>query len=404
MKCPLQDSAFMGEGSEAQIPLRITPEYIESATYRIENVDRNLGYQAEKKYHAAQRWVYGLGNKEHVWLGISGAATPVGLGGLVADLIDRGMVDVIVSTGANVYHDLHFACGLPVRHGSEKVDDDALRADETTRIYTQYIHNRFTLKTQDMINQEIFREVLARGRLEQPFSSAMMLYEFGQELARSDYVVDRNGSFVLKAVEKGVPIFLDSGSNHSLGMGFSLLYVERLKADSSPSRDICQAAALSFYTQPQLNIFLGEGGPRNFVQTTAPTASEIFAIPFEGSEACIRFTTADERAGALSGSTGSEAVSWGKYRDASPARDIAVWGEYTLTAPDVMAYVAGKINRRENSRLMDHLLEIEGRFLEGVAAHASDLREAQEQLMRELPAIRANEIALRRKAGYRFDL
>ncbi len=389
-------SRFMGHSSRAQIPLRITPEFIEAATHRIDHVDRNLGYQAEKKYNAAVRWVNGLMNKEYVWLGISGAATPVGLGGLVADLIDRGLVDVIVSTGANVMHDLHFACGLPVRHGSENVDDNALREDETTRIYTQFVHNRYTLKMQDMINQITLRNVLKQGRLNQPFSTAMMLYEFGKELANSEYAVDKEGSFVLKAAEKGVPVFLDSGSNHSLGMDFSLLYLDGLRVDSSSSRDILQAAAISFDMRPQLNVFLGEGGPRNFVQTTAPTAAEIFAIPFEGSEGCIRFTTADERAGALSGSTASEAVSWGKYVDADPARDIVVWGEYTTTAPDVMAYVAGKVKRSHN-RLMDLCFELEHVFLEKIKKHRGDLERIQSELKTTLPRIVKQEIELRKQ-------
>src|SRR3989344_7106216 len=118
---PLHHSKFMGHGSRAQIPLRITPKFIESATYRIEKFDRNSGYQAEKKYIAAKKWLEAKEKGEYVWLGVSGAATPVGFGGLIAELIERGLIDVIVSTGANVYHDLHFACGLPVRHGTEKV-------------------------------------------------------------------------------------------------------------------------------------------------------------------------------------------------------------------------------------------------------------------------------------------
>ncbi len=396
--CPMRKSRFMGKGSVAQIPLRISKKFIDSATYRLEQIDRNCGYQTEKKYQASERWINGVINNERIWLGISGAATPVGFGGLIADMIDRGMIDAIVSTGANVYHDLHFACGLPVRHGTEKVNDDKLRDDGTTRIYTQYIHNDLTLKMQDMINEKIFRRVLKKRKIKQPFSTAMMLYEFGKELSESKYAVDKEGSFVLKAAEKGVPIFLDSGSNHSLGMDFSLLHLEGLCADSSPSRDIIQAASISLYNQPQLNVFLGEGGPRNFIQTTAPTAAEIFSIPFDGSDGCIRFTTADERTGGLSGSTGSEAVSWGKYLNADASRDIVVWGEYTLTSPDVMAYVAGKIIKRQNSRLMDHLPDLEKRFLKDVKKHKKDLKDLQRNLNKQLPDIQKHEMHLRQKS------
>ena len=208
-----------------------------------------------------------------------------------------------------------------------------------------------------MINQDIARRVLLT--LKRPFSTARFLYEFGREMLTSTEVIDPKGSFVARAAEYGVPVFLDSGSNHSLGMDLSALFLESFDVDTSPSMDILEAAALSMHTQPQLNVFLGEGGPRNFTQTTAPTASEIFAIPFEGSEGCIRFTTADERTGGLSGSGASEAVSWGKYKDADPEREVVVWGEYTLTAPLVMAYVAGKVSR-EPRRLMDRLEDIRG--------------------------------------------
>jgi deoxyhypusine synthase len=390
---------FMGKGSRAQIPVRITPEFINAATYRIEKVDRNLGYQAEKKYHAAQKWIQSLDDNGFVWLGISGAATPVGLGGMVADLIEKGLVDVIVSTGANVYHDLHFACGLPVRHGSEKVDDDALREDETTRIYTQFIHNKYTLKAQDLINQIVSRRIFNAGKLKQPFSTPMFLYEFGKELSSSEFVKDKEGSFVLRAAEYGVPIFLDSASNHSLGMDLSLLALEGLNVDSSPSKDLHQAAALSLYTQPQLNIFLGEGGVRNFGQTTAPTASEIFAIPFEGSAGCIRFTTADERTGGLSGSTESEAVTWGKYKDSNPNREVVVWGEYTLTFPDVAAYVAGNTSGTyHNLGLINQLPEIESNFLKNVKKHEGDLKRLQNKLKEDIPLVQDVERKLRKKA------
>ena len=108
---PLSQSRYMRD-KEAQIPIRITPEFIEAATYRIEVIDRNCGYQARAKFEAARRWIKAIESDEYVWLGISGAATPVGLGGLVADALARGLIDVIVTTGANVFHDsiLHAVC------------------------------------------------------------------------------------------------------------------------------------------------------------------------------------------------------------------------------------------------------------------------------------------------------
>jgi len=397
---PLSKSKYMHE-AKAQIPLRINDEMIEAATYRIEKVDSNSGYQAEKKYKAAQKWIEAL-DKGYVWLSVAGAATPVGFGGLFADMIERGMADAIVTTGANGYHDLEFGFGLPVRHGSCKVDDNDLRADETTRIYTQFIHNRLTLKAGDMIVQDYSRKILPK--LKKPFSSASFLHAFGEEMNNdnSGIVVDKQGSFIARSAKYNVPVFLDSGSNHSIGMNLLALRLEGCDADISPTQDLLEASALCMRTQPQINVFLGEGGPRNFTQTTAPTASEIFSIPFEGSEGCIRFTTADERCGALSGSTQSEAVSWGKYVDNNPERDIEVWGDYTLTAPDVIAYVAGKVNRKPQG-LMRELDNLTKEFIQLVREHRPEVIASQNELRKMLPDILRHEVEARKKAGYNFD-
>jgi len=400
---PVSQSRWMGHRI-AQVPQRITDEMIGASIYLVEHVDANLGYQAAATYRAAQRWVKAIEEGEHVWLSVAGAATPVGLGGLFADLIARGLVDVIVCTGANVYHDLHFACGLPVRHGEARVDDDDLRRDETTRIYDRFIHNRWTLKGQDLINQLYGREVFKR--LTSPFSTATLLYELGKEFREDKfgYVIDRKGSFVLRAAEYDVPIFLDSGSNHSLAMDFvPLKLFEGLHVDTSPSQDILEAATLTVHTQPQLNVFLGEGGPRNFAQTTGPTASEIFYILFEGSAGSIRFTTADERTGGLSGSGESEAVTWGKYIDADPQREVVVWSEYTTTAPRVMAYVAGKAGSREPRRLITKKDEILSRFMEQIESSKEKRATEQASLREMLPHVIAAEKAAREKAGYKFE-
>lgn len=414
------------DSKRAQIPLRITPEFVKSATYRIEKIDRNCGYQAEAKFKAAERWLEAIRKNEYVWMGISGAATPAGLGGLIADAISMGLIDVVVSTGANAYHDEHFAYCLPIRHGTDKADDNELKKEGVTRIYTQNIHNKYTLKAQDMINQGLGRRIFYNPSdksvtdnegiqdifgvriLRPPFSTAEMMHRLGKEIAADERAVDKHGSFLVRAAEYDVPVFLDSSSNHSLAMDFSALSLEGYEVDPSASRDLIQTALLTIKTQPQLNIFLGEGGPRNFVQTTAPTACEIFGIPFEGSAGCIKFTTADQRTGGLSGSTESEAVTWGKYLDTNPEREIEVWGEYTLTAPDVIAYVAGKaisegiLGLDKPKRLMTKLPFIHKEGLELIRKYEKNKIETQLEISRNLEKIVEHEKEARRKAGYEF--
>ncbi len=400
---PCQDLGDL-QNYRAQIPLRLTPEMKAASNYLLRNVDANSGYQAQQKYKAAQRFVEAANNGMYIALGISGAATPVGFGGIIADLIEHGLVDLVVTTGANAYHDLHFACGLPVRHGTQHADDDKLAGQEITRIYTHFIHNRLTLKMQDMINQEFARRI--RDRLKPSYSTATLLNELGKEMLedKTGMVVDKKGSFIVRAAEFGVPVFLDSADNHSLGMDLALFAAKNEgRLDPSPSQDVLEAAAYALWMQPQFNVFFGEGGPRNKIQTTGPTASEIFYIPgFEGAEGLIRFTTAQEEWGALSGSTGKEARSWGKYPDANPERETAVWSEYTVTVPTAAGYVAHNA-RREARHLMDRRQEVLDKFLVAVKEARPTRIEEQNKLWKLLPKIQAAEIEARKVAGYKFE-
>jgi deoxyhypusine synthase len=397
---PVACSKYLS-GAAAINPLRLTPDAIDAAVYRVER-DGKSAFQALHVYQAAQRWKRAVRHGEYVYLSGAGAYAPAGLGGLIADGIARGLIDVVVTTGAQVYHDLHFACGLPVRRGKANVDDDSLRKDETTRIYNAFIHNKWTLKAQDMINQDFAKTFM--GEIKLPYSTATLVNRLGKVMLedRSGKVIDKKGSFVVRAAEYGVPIFLDSGSNHSLGMDMTILFLDRQNADTSPSMDVLEMAALNTHTQPQLNIFLGEGGPRNFTQTTAPTASEIYYMSeFEGSEGgCIRFTTADERTGGLSGSGKSEAESWGKYTH--DAEEIVVWGEYTLYFPDVIGFVAGKASR-EPRRLMAQLPVFTEKFLEEVKRCEPRRRREQAKLRKLLPYVAAAEKRLRKREGYGFE-
>ena len=84
-----------------------------------------------------------------IWLGIAGAGIAGGMGGMVISLIEAGFIDVICSTGAQVYHDLHFAFDLPVKAISPAVNDDALRKCGDTRIYDIGIREKETLEAQD---------------------------------------------------------------------------------------------------------------------------------------------------------------------------------------------------------------------------------------------------------------
>ncbi|MDD5182334.1 MAG: deoxyhypusine synthase family protein [Candidatus Nanoarchaeia archaeon] len=356
----------------------------------VENVYAKSSYQGRKLAQAAKLWPEAVKSGQTVWLGFSGALTPTGLGGIMSELIKMGYIDIITMTGANAYHDLHFAYSLPVRKGSPDVDDDDLYKDGTTRIYDTNIHNRITLKGQDTLLQDLLRKVLPK--MPQKYSSAMLLNGLGKQLDKDERAVSKKGSVLYTAAKKSVPIYLDSQSNHSLGMDLALLATEGYNADMCPTQDIMEAAAYSINIQPQFNVFLGEGGPRNFTQTTGPTASEIFYIPFDGSSGGIILSVSDERTGALSGSTFKEAVSWGKYTSACLDNKVSVWGEYTITFPLIAAYIKAKGGVQKPKRLMDKREEFLADFLDKARKNKHNRIVDQKKLRKEILLVQKAEL------------
>src|SRR6187401_2066269 len=117
----------------------------------------STGYNARRLFEAAIIMKEMIDNRCTTCLTLAGALTPIGMGNTIKTLIENGFVDWIVTTGANVYHDLHFAYGLPVRQGHFNVDDDILYSKQIVRIYDIYIKETGTLQAQDIIVQNDVR-------------------------------------------------------------------------------------------------------------------------------------------------------------------------------------------------------------------------------------------------------
>jgi len=220
----------------------------------------------------------------------------------------RGFVDVICTTGAQAYHDLHFAYGLPVKQGHPKSDDNKLHAAGVVRIYDIFIEETGTLLAQDLKVREFAKTLNEKG----DFSSADYNYALGQFVLKTAKYPER--SFLAQAAKYGVPVFFDSNSNHSIAMNNAAVYLDGKKTDPSSVLDILESAAIAYSSKSTGFVELGGGGPKNFIQQTGPTIKQIFGIDFEGADRGLQITTALERDGGLSGCTFSEGVTWANTR------------------------------------------------------------------------------------------
>lgn len=310
-------------------------------------------FEARNVYRASRLYKRIIDDGDIVWLGIAGAGVAGGMGGMLIALMEAGFVDVICSTGAQVYHDLHFAFDLPVKAISPNHDDDVLRQHGDTRIYDIGIRDKETLDVQDEIIRKFIRESYERHLAAGPLSSWEFNFQLGTWVLENSKYPKR--SFVARAAELGVPIFWDSLANHSIAMNLVLTDQKGFPITLSAQKDIFDSAAIVFASGQTGFMILGGGGPKNFIQQTSPTISQILKIKFDGAERGIQIGTAIEKEGSLSGCTFSESVTWGKYRKASDDKLVQIWAEYSLIFPMLAAYVLDNCEKRSLKKIVSRM-------------------------------------------------
>lgn len=311
-------------------------------------------FEARNVWRSARLFSRMIDEGDTIWLGIAGAGIAGGMGGMVISLLEAGFIDVICSTGAQVYHDLHFAFDLPVKAIHPHYDDDVLRRHGDTRIYDIGIREKETLEAQDEIVRRFVKE--RHGRIN---SGGIASWEFNHQLGLwvAETAPHPERSFTAAAARMGVPLFWDSLSNHSIAMNLVRTDAQGCPVQLSAQRDILHSAAIAYTSGTTGFVELGGGGPKNFIQQTGPTISQILSVDFEGADRGLQIGTAVEREGSLSSCTFGEAVTWGKYHHADQANLVQVWGEYSVIFPLLAAYVVDTCDPREPKRICGQMTE-----------------------------------------------
>ena len=316
-------------------------------------------FEARNVYRGAELFRRMVDEEDTIWLGISGAGIAGGMGGMVVSLLEAGFVDVICSTGAQVYHDLHFAFGLPVKSISPHWDDDELRRHGDTRIYDIGIREKETLEAQDTLIRRFVKDKY-KALSGSSLSSWELNYQLG--LWTGEMAPHPDRSFTVAAAKKGVPVFWDSTTNHSIAMNLMRSDREGFPIHLSAQKDIFDSAAIAYASERTGFVELGGGGPKNFIQQTGPTISQILAVDFEGADRGLQISTAVEREGSLSSCTFGEAVTWGKYRSADEDKLVQIWGEYSMVFPLLVAYVIDLCSSRDSKNLVSQMTSFRSRL------------------------------------------
>jgi deoxyhypusine synthase len=284
-----------------------------------------------------------------IGLTLAGAMTPAGLGGCVIEMMDRGLVDFIISTGANVYHDLHYALNFKLHRGSPFVDDRDLYAQGVIRIYDVLFPAQVLLETDAYI-----RDFLVRSGLNRPMSTAELHYRLGRDLMER-YPGSEEHSVVARAALAGVPIYTSSPGDSSIGMNLAsheLLNESRLMID--PNRDVNEVCAIVLAGHQNGCVIVGGGSPKNFYLQAQPTLWEVYGIEKGGIDFFIQITTDQVVWGGLSGATPAEAVSWGKVNPGVLPDTVVAYCDSTIAFPLFCEYAVGSPHGRRTRRELVH--------------------------------------------------
>ena len=251
-----------------------------------------------------------------VFLTLAGPLVPGGLRQIIRDLIEQEYVNVIVTTGANMVHDMVESLGHHHWIGTFLAEDEELKTQDIGRIGDIYIGQdafkgleKWMYKTLESIPET------KRERI----STTELLFEIGKRLPDSD-------SILATAAKKGVPI-ISPGLVDSIAGFHMWMFGQDKKLRIDPLLDTHKLVDIVYEAKKAGIIILGGGWPKHFT---------LFANTFrEGVDRAIQITMDRPEPGGLSGATLKEAISWGKVKP--EGKEVTVICDVTIAFPLIVA-------------------------------------------------------------------
>ena len=294
-----------------------------------------------------------------IGMSLAGALTPAGLGcSTIIPLIKAGFVDWIVATGANLYHDLHYALNMPLYRGSPFSPDPELRKLGVVRIYDILMDYNDVLMATDYV----LRKILMQPEFQHEMGTTELYYLLGKYCAEFENQTGRKDTSVLAAAYRaGVPCFCSSPGDSTIGMNVAGVELRGNGLRINPSRDVNESTGIVLAAKragyKTGALLIGGGSPKNFMLQTEPQIQEVLCIEEKGHDYFIQFTDARPDTGGLSGATPHEATTWGKVDPDQLPDAIVCYVDSTVAFPILTHYALARHKRRKLKRLYDRLPE-----------------------------------------------
>jgi deoxyhypusine synthase len=297
-----------------------------------------ISFQGRSLGVAHRVWQKMLDDDVTIFMGMAGALSAGGLRMVVAYLIQHRFIDCLVSTGANLYHDLHETRGRHHYVGSAIANDAELAEDRIDRVYDTYASE------EEFCDNDVWIGDFAAGLEPRPYTSREFLNLLGGHLWR-----ETKGEGILTAAYRaGLPIFCPAIADSSIGMGLSQ---GRHKSPGAGQidiiGDIVESANIVIRRPRTATIVLGGGTPKNFINQ-ASVQAEFFSEAVGGHRYALQIVTDVPHFGGASGSTLEEAQSWGKL--AADAAQVTVHADATIALPILVTALAQSSSQRAKKR------------------------------------------------------
>jgi len=300
----------------------------------------HTGFQGRKLGEATRAWEMALrAERCTVFLGITGAMVPAGQRRVLAHLITNRFVDAVVSTGAQVFHDIHESLGGRHFQGNPAEDDEQLFRHRIDRMYDVYGSEAAYRETDRLIAGFVSSLDLKRH-----YSSRQFMDLLGAYLIRQGAAKD---SVITSAHLAGVPLFLPALSDSSIGIALMVARAHGRKIVVDQMQDTDEVTQITVASPRTGVVYLGGGVPKNWVNQTEVIA-DCLGHKVRGHEFAVQFTTDAPHWGGLSGCTFEEAVSWGKI-DPKGAK-VQCFVDATIALPIVAHALNERLPRNLKTR------------------------------------------------------
>lgn len=301
------------------------------------------GFNARQLADAAKTYVQMIEEDATICLTISGAMTPVGFGGIIKTLIEKGFVDWIVTTGANAYHEDHFAWGLPIKQGHFEVDDNILYQKQIVRIRDVFLKYYETLEMEDQILQRMFKDRFS----DDSFTTPQLVNLMGQ-ISRSNAPFPEK-SFLTTAYDFDIPIFISTlkDSSIALNMAFQRLNNKIYKLDII--REILEQASIIYNSERSGAIELGGGVPKAIIEQAPHIVNKMLESKQYGLDYVLQITDSRQDTGSYSGAELKTSKNWTRIKP--HGKTICVYCDTTIAFPIIALYVLATQKPRKHKKL-----------------------------------------------------